>query len=109
MHKGLIATGAIVLLGGVAAALYSKSIATKDKGLKTVAVTKGSVVEKALAGHVRLVWSNVIPAVRRQLDRYGITAAVGEDAYYDTSGEVLAVFGATTPDPGDDGRPGGDV
>jgi HlyD family secretion protein len=54
VRKGLIATGAVVLLGGVAAALYSKSVASKDKGLKTVAVTKGTVVEKALAvGSIR--------------------------------------------------------
>ena len=41
MRKGLIAAGAVVLVGGVSAALYSKSISTKDNGIKTVAVARG--------------------------------------------------------------------
>ncbi len=49
MRKGLIAAGVIVILGGVTAALYSKSNSGKANGFKTVAVTRGSVVEKALA------------------------------------------------------------
>jgi HlyD family secretion protein len=38
-----------VLAGGVTAVLYSKSNSSKDKDLKTVPVTRGPVVEKALA------------------------------------------------------------
>ena len=49
MRKGLIGAGAVVLVGGVAAALYSQSHSKKDKGFKTVEVTRGPVVEKALA------------------------------------------------------------
>src|SRR5258706_520638 len=49
MRKGLIAGGALVAVGGVSAALYSKSNSQKDKGFKTVPVTRGPVVEKALA------------------------------------------------------------
>ena len=49
MRKGLIAVGALVAVGGVSAALYSKSNSQKDKGFKTVPVTRGPVVEKALA------------------------------------------------------------
>src|SRR5512135_84115 len=49
MRKGLIAAGVIVIAGGVTAALYSKSNSSKVNGFKTVAVTRGSVVEKALA------------------------------------------------------------
>src|SRR4249920_1570793 len=49
MRKGLIAVGVLVLAGGVSAALYSKSNSSKDKGFKTVPVTRGPVVEKALA------------------------------------------------------------
>jgi HlyD family secretion protein len=49
MRKGLIAAGVVVLAGGVTAALYSKSSAQKDMGWKTVPVTRGPVVEKALA------------------------------------------------------------
>jgi sulfate permease, SulP family len=40
----------------------------------------------------RLLLSNIIEPVRRQLDRYGITAAVGPDAYFDTAGEALDAF-----------------
>jgi HlyD family secretion protein len=49
MRKGLIAAGILVVGVGVAAALYSRSGAVSADGLKTVAVTRGSVVEKALA------------------------------------------------------------
>ncbi len=49
MRKGLIAVGALVAVGGVSAALYSKSNSQRDKGFKTVPVTRGPVVEKALA------------------------------------------------------------
>src|SRR5215510_5879659 len=49
MRKGLIGLGVVVLAGGVTAGLYSKSNSGKDKDLKTVPVTRGPVVEKALA------------------------------------------------------------
>src|SRR5512143_1034074 len=49
MRKGLIAVGVLVIVGGLSAALYSKSTAGRTNGLKTVAVARGSVVEKALA------------------------------------------------------------
>jgi len=48
MRKAVI-VGGVVVLAGASAALYSRSISQKDKGYKTVAVTKGPVVEKALA------------------------------------------------------------
>jgi len=48
MRKVVIIGGAVAL-AGVSAALYSRSISHKDKDYKTVAVTKGPVVEKALA------------------------------------------------------------
>jgi SulP family sulfate permease len=41
---------------------------------------------------IRLVLSNIIEPVRHQLDRYGLTAAVGADAYFDTAGETLEAF-----------------
>jgi high affinity sulfate transporter 1 len=41
---------------------------------------------------IRLLLSNIIEPVRHQLDRYGITAAVGTDAYFDTAGEALDAF-----------------
>jgi HlyD family secretion protein len=49
MRNGLVGVGVVVLAGGVSAALYSKSAASKDKEFKTVAVSRGPVVEKALA------------------------------------------------------------
>jgi HlyD family secretion protein len=49
MRKGLIGLGVVVLAGGVTAVLYSKSNSGKDKDFKTVPVTRGPVVEKALA------------------------------------------------------------
>jgi sulfate permease, SulP family len=56
----------------------------------------GSVLQRVqirLTGAgIRLVLSNVVPPVRAQLDRYGITAAIGPDAYFDTSGEVLEAY-----------------
>jgi MFS superfamily sulfate permease-like transporter len=58
-------------------------------------------LQKRLRGAgVRLVLSGVIEPVRAQLDRYGITAAVGADALYETAGEVLAEYGAGVSDPG---------
>jgi len=41
---------------------------------------------------VRLIMSAVLPPVRHQLDRYGVTAELGPDAYYDTPGEVLKAY-----------------
>ena len=38
---------------------------------------------------VRLVLSGVVTPVRRQLDRYGVSAVLGKGAYFDTAGEVL--------------------
>ncbi len=49
MRKGLIGAGVLVLAGGVTAVLYSKSNSGKDKEFKTLPVTRGPVVEKALA------------------------------------------------------------
>jgi MFS superfamily sulfate permease-like transporter len=54
-----------------------------------------------LAAHgTRFVLSGVIEPVRGQLDRYGLTAAVGPGAYFDTAGEALDAFraGGSTSD-----------
>ena len=40
----------------------------------------------------RLVLSNLIAPVRHQLDLYGVTAAVGPDAYFATAGEALEAY-----------------
>jgi HlyD family secretion protein len=49
MRKGLVGVAVVVIAGGLSAALYSHNQSKKDKGWKTVAVVRGTVVEKALA------------------------------------------------------------
>ena len=48
---------------------------------------------------VRLVVSSVLGPVRKELDRYGINAALGPGAYYETPGEALEAFHAAPPSP----------
>jgi SulP family sulfate permease len=43
---------------------------------------------------IRFVITSVILPVRHELDRYGISAAAGPGAYYDTPGEALEAFHA---------------
>ena len=50
--------------------------------------------------HIRFVVANLLPPVRAQLDRYGISAALGPDAYYDTPGEALQAFHDASRQPG---------
>ena len=52
------------------------------------------VVEQLHKRHVRFAVSTVLGPVREQLDRYGISAALGPGAYYDTPGEALEAFQA---------------
>jgi hypothetical protein len=52
-------------------------------------------VEYVHPHHVRLAFSSVLGPVQRQLDQYGISKAVGHDAYFDTSGEALEAFHST--------------
>jgi SulP family sulfate permease len=53
------------------------------------------VIEHVHQHHVHLVLSSVLGPVRQQLDRYGISKALGEDAYFDTPGEALEAFHST--------------
>ena len=50
----------------------------------TASAVLTKVIEHAHQRHVRLVLSSVLSPVRQQLDRYGISAALGPDAFYDT-------------------------
>ena len=52
------------------------------------------VVEHLRQRQVRLVFSSVLGPVRQQLDRYGISASLGDGAYYATPGEALEAFHA---------------
>ena len=45
--------------------------------------------------NVHLVLSSVLAPVREQLDRYGISKALGQDAYFDTPGEAFEAFHST--------------
>jgi high affinity sulfate transporter 1 len=59
----------------------------------TASTVLAKVVERLHEEHVRLVFSSVLGPVKRQLDRYGISA----DACYDTPGEALEAFRALGP------------
>jgi hypothetical protein len=51
---------------------------------------------------VRFALSAVIPQVRSQLDRYGISQALGPNACYETAGEAVEVFHAASDTPADE-------
>ena len=58
----------------------------------TAAAVLTRVTEHLRKRHVRFAVSAVLGPVREQLDRYGISAALGPGAYYDTPGEALEAF-----------------
>jgi len=60
----------------------------------TAAAVLTRVIEHLRKRHIRLAVSNVYDPVREQLDRYGISAALGPGAYYDTPGEALEAYHA---------------
>jgi MFS superfamily sulfate permease-like transporter len=51
-----------------------------------------SVIDHVHQHHVHLVFCSVLGPVRQRLDRYGISKALGPDAYFDTPGEALEAF-----------------
>jgi anti-anti-sigma regulatory factor len=53
------------------------------------------VIEHVHQHHVHLVLSSVLGPVRQRLDRYGISKALGQHAYFDTPGEALEAFHST--------------
>ena len=58
----------------------------------TAAAVLTRVIEHLRKRHIRLAVSSVLGPVHEQLDRYGISAALGPGAYYDTPGEALEAF-----------------
>jgi SulP family sulfate permease len=58
----------------------------------TAAAVLTRVIEHLRKRHIRFAVSSVLGPVREQLDRYGISAALGPGAYYDTPGEALEAF-----------------
>jgi len=61
----------------------------------TASAVLAAVVEHVHQHHVHLVLSSVLGPVRHQLDRYGISKALGQNAYFDTPGEALEAFHST--------------
>ena len=61
----------------------------------TAAAVLTRVIEHLRKRHIRFAVSSVLGPVRGQLDRYGIGAALGPGACYDTPGEALEAFHAT--------------
>ena len=66
----------------------------------TASTVLAKVIEHLHQRHVRLVFSYVLGPVRQQLDRYGISTALGPDAYYETPTEALEAFHAASGPPG---------
>jgi HlyD family secretion protein len=87
MRKGLIGLGVVVLGGGAAAALYSRSTSDAEKAYKTVEVARGPVVEKALAvGAIRpkrevAVKSKISGIVRRSFREVGDHVKAGDPLF----------------------------
>ena len=77
---------------GAANAVAALSGTFVVNGSPTKVLTK--VVEHVLQRHLRFVVTTALGPVRLQLDRYGISAALGPNAYYDTPSEALEAFHA---------------
>jgi SulP family sulfate permease len=60
----------------------------------TAAAVLTRVIEHLRKRHIRFAVTTVHSPVREQLDGYGISAALGPGAYYDTPGEALEAFHA---------------
>jgi high affinity sulfate transporter 1 len=60
----------------------------------SAAAVLSRVIEHLRKRRIRFAVSSVLGPVREQLDRYGIGAALGPGAYYDTPGEALEAFHA---------------
>jgi high affinity sulfate transporter 1 len=58
----------------------------------TASAVLAEVVKHVHQRHVHLALTSVLGPVRQQLDRYGISKTLGQDAYFDTPGEALHVF-----------------
>jgi sulfate permease, SulP family len=61
----------------------------------TASTVLAQVVEHVHQHHVHLAFSSVLGPVRQQLDRYGISKALGQDAYFETPGQALEAFHST--------------
>src|SRR5271169_2574248 len=87
MRKGLVGVAVVVVGGGLSAALYSHGLSKKDPVFKTVEVTRGIVVEKALAiGSIRpereiAVKSKISGIVKRSYREVGDRVKAGDPLF----------------------------
>jgi len=61
----------------------------------TASAVLAKVVEHVPQHGVHLGLSSVLGPVRKQLDRYGVSKTLGQNAYFDTPGEALEAFHST--------------
>ena len=61
----------------------------------TASTILAKVVEHVHQHHVHLALSSVLGPVRQELNRYCISKALGQDAYFETPGEALEAFHST--------------
>ena len=73
----------------------------------TAAAVLARIIQQLRQRHIRLIVSSLLGPVHEQLDRYGISAALGPGAYYDTPGEALEAFQASAR-PSGASNPGAD-
>ena len=85
--RKIVVLVAVLAVGGLGAVAYSKSVKSADPGFKTVLVTRGEVVEKALAvGAIRpdqeiSVKSKISGIVRRSYREVGDYVRAGEPLF----------------------------
>ena len=82
---------ALVASGGLLHWLVIDCAAIGDVDYTASAVLL-EVVKHAHQHDVHLALSSVLDPVRQQLDRYGISKALGQNAYFDTPGQALEAF-----------------
>ena len=90
LHEDLVA---ITGHGSALRWLVLDSTAIGDVDYTAAAVLTEAIREVQEQG-MRFIFAGVIGPVHRQLDRYGVTAAVGPGAFYDTPGAALEAFHA---------------
>jgi sulfate permease, SulP family len=90
---------ALIALGGTLRWMVIDFAAIGDVDYTASAVLL-KVVEHVHQHHVHLALSSVLGPVRHQLDRYGISEALGQAAYFETPGEALKAFHRALSDPG---------
>jgi len=88
-------TGALIGQGSPVRWMVLDCAAIEDVDF-TASLVLAKAIEHLQQHHVRLVLSSVLGPVRRQLDVYGISKTLGQDAYFDTPGEALEAFHSTS-------------